>query len=60
MSDPHVVQFPPDWWQRSHDVRRCGAQSADHLGEKRRNWVVVGKVVCVLGTTVSGMARRSQ
>ena len=31
------------------------AQSADHLGEKRRQWGVVGEVVCVLGKTVSDM-----
>ena len=34
---------------------RRGAQSADHLGEKRRQWGVVGEVVCVLGKTVSDM-----
>ena len=31
------------------------AQSADHLGERRRQWGVVGEVVCVLGKTVSDM-----
>ena len=35
--------------------RRQSAQSADHLGEKRRQWGVVGEVVCVLGKTISDM-----
>ena len=30
----------------------CGAQIADHLGEQRRKWGVVGEVVCVLGAAV--------
>ena len=34
-------------------MRWCGAQSADHLGEKRRKSGVVGEVVCVLGAVVS-------
>ena len=34
-------------------MRRCGAQSADHLGENADNRGVVGEVVCVLGTSVS-------
>ena len=34
---------------------RRGAHSADHLGEKRRQWGVVGEVVCVLCKTVSDM-----
>ena len=33
-------------------MRWCGAQSADHLGEKRRKREVVGGVVYVLGATV--------
>ena len=35
-------------------MRRYGAQSADHLGEKRRKWGVVGEVDYVLGTQVPG------
>ena len=35
------------------------AQSADHLGDRRRQWGVVGEVVCVLGKTVSDMVCRS-
>jgi len=57
-----MVQFPPvwllwgrgsGWWGRGSGQR--GAQSADHLGEKRRQWGVVGEVVCVLGKTISDM-----
>ena len=57
------------WWRgrRAHpaasraQVRTgwCGAHSADHLGDKRRQWGVVGEVVCVVGKTVSDMVCRS-
>ena len=33
-----------------------GAQSADHLGDKRQQWGVAGEVVCDLGTTAPGLA----
>ena len=45
----------PDWWRRGRNLRTCNAQVADHLGEKRRKWATSGKVVCVLGATMSGM-----
>ena len=35
-------------------MRWCGAQSAVHLGKNRRKRAVVGEVVYVLGTQVSG------
>ena len=45
----------PVWWC-GRGSRWCGAQRADHLGEKRRQWAVVGEVVCVVGTTTPGVA----
>ena len=48
----------PVWWC-GRGSRRCRAQRADHLGEKRRQWAVVGEVVCVGSTTTPGLARRS-
>lgn len=33
VSDPHVVQFPPNQPCASHDARGAGAQNADHLAE---------------------------
>ena len=38
-------------------MRRYGAQSADHLGEKRRKRALVGEVDYVLGAVVSGTVR---
>ena len=38
-------------------MRRYGAQSADHLGEKHRKRGVLGEVVYVLGTQVPGTVR---
>ena len=46
--------IPPVRRRRGRDSQRRGAQSADHLGEKRRKWGVVGEVVYVLGTQVPG------
>jgi len=43
----------PVWWRWRRGLRWCGAQSADHLDEKRWKRQVVGEVVCVLGATVS-------
>ena len=48
----------PVWWC-GRGSRWCRAQRADHLGEKRRQWAVVGEVVCVGSTTTPGLARRS-
>jgi len=45
------------WWGRGSGWR--GAQSADHLGEKRRQWAVAGEVVCDVGTTAPGLVCRS-
>ena len=47
--------IPPVCWRRGRGSGRRGAQSADHLSEKRRQWGVVGEVVYVLGKTVSDM-----
>ena len=51
--------IPPVWWWCGRGSRWCRAQSADHLGEKRRQWAVVGEVVCVGSATTPGLARRS-
>jgi len=51
--------IPSVWWRWGRGSGRRGAQSADHLGEKRRQWARMGKVVCVLGKAVSDMVYRS-
>jgi len=51
--------IPPVWWRWGRGSGRRGAQSADHLGEKRWQWGVVGEVVYVVGKTVSDMVCRS-
>ena len=49
--------IPPVRRRRGRHSQRRGAQSADHLGEKRRKWGVVGEVDYVLGTQVPGTVR---
>ena len=53
VSDPRVVQFPPDWWRRGRGSRRCGRQSADPLGENSQITTVAAEWVCVLADSVS-------
>ena len=46
--------IPPVRRRRGRHSQRCSAQSADHLGEKRRKRAAQGEVDYVLGTQVPG------
>ena len=56
VSDPHVVQFPPNQPCATHDARGAGAQNADHLAEKCLKCTDIGEVVCTLGESVAVIA----
>ena len=55
---PREAQLPP---LAGGEVtpRGSAAHSADHLGNKRRQWGVVGEVVCVVGAMAPGLVCRS-
>ena len=61
-----IGAIPPVCWRWGRGLGRSGrgsgrrgAHSADHLGDKRQQWGVVGEVVCVVGTTAPGLVCRS-
>jgi len=51
--------IPSVWWRWGRGSGRRGAQSADHLGEKRWQWAVEGEVVCIVDTPMPGLVYRS-